>query len=637
NDLYDEIVGRIATDDSSVPYRYRGYYYYHRVVDGGEYPIYARRKGSLDAPEEILIDANARGATHDYYAARGLRVSPDGKLLAFAEDTIGRRQYTIRFRDLATGQDLPDAIPGNAASVAWADDNRTLFYIENDPTTLLGVRVKRHRLGTDPAQDTIVYEEPNHSYYMGLGRTGDDKFLTLSLQSTVTSEVRYLAAKHPTGTFEVLAPRSRGIEYDVDHIGERWIVRTNWDATNFRLMTVADKATGDRANWRELVAHDEAVLIEDTALFDDYLVVEERSGGLRRLRVRTWDGSREFFVSSSEEAYTTYLHVNAEQNTSWLRYGYTSMTTPTTVYEVDLASGEQRLLKRDPVLGDFDSANYGTSRVWATARDGAQIPVSLLYRRGYRPDGTAPLLQYGYGSYGASMDPSFSSTVLSLVDRGFVYAVAHVRGGSVMGRRWYNSGKLLHKRNTFTDFIDVTEHLIQSGYGAKDKIVASGGSAGGLLIGVVANLRPDLYRALVAKVPFVDVVTTMLDESIPLTTNEFDEWGNPKQREYYDYMLSYSPYDNVASQEYPAMLVTTGLWDSQVQYYEPAKWVAKLRHTKTDENPLVFHIEMGAGHGGKSGRFRRHEENAMMYAFLLDQVGLARSSTADQSRGEAER
>ncbi len=619
--LFQEIVGRIKQDDATVPYRYRGFHYYTRYEEGKEYPIHARKRGSVDAAEEILLNVNVMAKGHEYYGVAGQTVSPSGTRLVYGEDTSGRRQYTLRIKDLATGQTFDDEIPDAKASAVWADDNRTLFYVEKDPVTLLGVRVRKHILGTDSAEDPVIYEEPDHSFYMSVGRTADDAYITINLSSTVSNEVRFLAASNPTGTFRVLVPRARDLEYDADHIGQRWVIRTNHQAKNFRIVQLGDREVGHNKGWKELVAHDEAVFIDDFTVFDDYLVVAERSGGLERLQIRPWKGSQPEAVKFEEAAYSTWIDVNAEPDTPWLRYGYTSMTTPRSIWEINMKTGERRQLKQHEVPG-YDGAGYATERRWATARDGVRIPVSLVYRKGFQKNGTAPLYQYGYGSYGSSMDPSFRSGFVSLLDRGFVFALAHIRGGQEMGRKWYEDGKLLKKKNTFTDFIDVTEFLVKEGYAAADKVVAGGGSAGGLLMGAVVNMRPDLYRAIVADVPFMDVVTTMLDESVPLTTNEFDEWGNPREKQYYDYMLSYSPYDNVTAQDYPAMLVTTGLSDSQVQYYEPAKWVARLRATKTDPNPVLFHINMEAGHGGTSGRFRSQRELAQELAFVLQQLGM---------------
>jgi oligopeptidase B len=621
--LYDEIVGRIAKDDSTVPARHRGYWYYERYEGDGEYPIIARRRDADGAPEEIMLDVNALARGHDYYDVGDYDVSPDNRLLAYAEDTGGRNIYTIRFRNLATGATLPDRLPGNEASLAWGGDSRTLFYIEKDPTTLLGVRVRRHRLGDDPPDDALVYEEHDDSFYMGLGTTGDDRYVTLHLTSTVTDELRYLPVEQPGGEFAVLYPRERDHEYDADHVGERWVIRTNWQATNFRIMTAADDAAQDRAGWAELVPHDDAVFLGEFDAFRDFIAIAERHNGLRRLRVLSWDGELDFPVDADDHAYVMGINENPEQDSDWLRYSYSSLTTPDTIYELNVRTKERRRLKQDRVLGGFDAMNYRTERLWATARDGARVPVTVVYRKSFAPDGTAPLYQHGYGAYGISRDPDFDVDVLSLLDRGFVYAIAHVRGGQEMGRRWYDDGKLLKKLNTFTDFIDVTEFLVREGYAHPDKVIGLGRSAGGLLIGAIANMRPDLYRILIADVPFVDAVTTMLDESIPLTTGEFDEWGNPMDEVFYDYMLSYSPYDNVAAQDYPAMFITTGLWDSAVQYFEPAKWVAKLRALKTDDNRLLLHVNMDAGHTGQSGRFRANRELAMQYAFILDELGMA--------------
>ena len=621
--LFDELVARIKKDDSSVPARYRGYYYYKRFETDDEYPIYARRKGSLDAPEEILLDVNRLAEGHDYFAVGDYEVSVNNKLLAWSEDTNGRRLYTIRFLNLATGEMLPDTLPGNSAALVWADDNRTLFYIEKDPVTLLGYRVRKHRLGDNPANDELVYEETDDSFYLDLGRTGDDRYLVMQMSSTVANEIRYLDASHPDDPFRVLLARERDHEYDADHIDTRWIIRTNWQAQNFRIVSAADGEVENRDSWQDIVPHDPDVYIADFDAFRDFLAIAERRDGLRRVHVLSWDGEVNFTVQSDEPAFVMDIDVNPEQDTDWLRYNYSSLTTPETIYEINTQTQERRQLKQDEVLGGFDASNYRTERLWAPARDGKRIPVSIVYRNSYRRDGSAPLYQTGYGAYGLSEDPEFDADVLSLLDRGFVYAIAHIRGGQELGRRWYEDGKLLHKMNTFTDFIDVTEFLVREKYAAPNRVAATGGSAGGLLMGAIANLRPDLYRVVVANVPFVDTVTTMLDESIPLTTGEFDEWGNPQQKRYYDYILAYSPYDNVTAKNYPSMLVATGLWDSQVQYYEPAKWVARLRELKTDDNRLLFHINMDAGHGGQSGRFQANRELAREFVFIMDEFGLA--------------
>ncbi len=616
--LYEEIVGRIKQDDSSVPYRERGYWYYTRYESGKDYPIQARRKGSMEAPEEILLDVNAMAAGKGYFSVGDAAVSQDNRILAWTEDDVGRRQYVVRFKNLDTGEVYADRIPGVSPDVVWADDNKTLFYVENDPETLLTVRVKKHVLGTPAAQDALVYEEKDDSFYMGVGRTRDDKYIVIGVESTVSSEQRYAPAADPQ-RFTVLAPRERDVEYHADHFDGRWVIRTNWKAKNYALMTAPDGATS-RDQWQSWLPYDEKVFIDGFELFDGFTAIAERSDGLERIRLHFADGKEEY-VKADEPAYSMGLSINAEPDTPWLRYSYTSLTTPATTYELNTRTGERKLLKQQPVIG-YDASKYQTERVWVTARDGVKVPVSLVYKKGFKKDGSAALYQYAYGSYGMSTDPAFNLPVVSLLDRGVVYAIAHIRGGQEMGRDWYDQGKLLHKKNTFTDFIDVTRGLVQQGYAAPDRVAAAGGSAGGLLMGAVANMAPKDYRVLVAQVPFVDVVTTMLDPSIPLTTNEYDEWGNPEQKAYYDYMLSYSPYDNVTRQAYPAMYVGTGLWDSQVQYWEPAKWVAKLRENDTGSQPIVFRVNMEAGHGGKSGRFRRYREMAESYAFMLDQLGV---------------
>ena len=620
--VYGEIVGRIKQDDSTVPYRLRGHWYYTRYETGQEYPVYARKAGTLDAPEQVMLDVNRMAEGHGFFQVGSSAIAPDNNLLAFTEDPVGRRQYTLRIKNLATGELLPDRIENVDPHVAWTADSRSILYLEKDPETLLARRVLRHVLGTDPAGDALVYEQDDDSFYTSVGSTKDERYVTIFARSTVSTEMRYADAADPALKFRVFLPRERDLEYYPDHLDGRWIVRTNWQAPNYRLMEATVGEEGDRANWRELVAHREDAFVDGFDVFRDFLAIEERSDAMRKIRIRPWGGGKDFYIGSDEPAYTTDLGVNAEIETRIVRYEYTSLTTPMTVYDYDVLTGERRLMKQTPVLGGFDSANYRTELVWAPARDGTKVPVSLAYRVGFRKDGSAPMLQYGYGSYGAIMDPAFSVARVSLLDRGFVYALAHIRGGQEMGRRWYENGRLLHKKNSFTDFIDVTRHLVKEGYADGRRVSAMGGSAGGLLMGAVANMAPADYRAIVAQVPFVDVVTTMLDESIPLTTNEFDEWGDPKKKEFYDYMLSYSPYDNVARQDYPAMLVTTGLHDSQVQYWEPAKWVARLRARNTGPNPILYRTTMEAGHGGKSGRFQRFREIAEEYAFILDQSGI---------------
>ena len=621
--LYEEIVGRIKQDDSSVPYRERGYWYYSRFQTGQDYPIYARRAGNMDAPEQVLLDVNVMAAGKDYFNVGDWEVSQDNRILAWAEDAVGRRQYVIRFKNLETGEVYSDQIKGVSPNIVWADDNRTLFYVENDPETLLTVRVKKHVLGTPSSQDELVYEEKDDSFYMGIDRSRDDRYICIGVESTVSSEMRCAPASNPQ-KFTVLAPRERDVEYQADHLDGRWVIRTNANgAKNFKLVTAPSDATS-RVQWTDLVPHREDVFVEGFELFDGFTVVAERSDALERLRVMKKDGSEEY-VKADEPAYTMGLSVNSEHDTPWLRYSYTSLTTPATTFEVNVLTGERKLLKREPVIG-YDPDKYVTERVWATARDGVKVPVSLVYRKGFERNGKAAMLQYAYGSYGSSTDPRFNGPIVSLLDRGMVYAIAHIRGGQEMGRKWYDDGKLFHKKNTFTDFIDVTDDLVKQGYAAKDRVAAYGGSAGGLLMGAISNMAPDKYRVILSQVPFVDVVTTMLDPTIPLTTNEYDEWGNPEKKEYYDYMLSYSPYDNLSKQVYPAMFVGTGLWDSQVQYWEPAKYVARLRDLDQGKQPVVFRTNMDAGHGGKSGRFRRYRELSEMYAFMLDQLGLAGAS-----------
>lgn len=618
--LYAEIVSRVKQDDASVPYRLRGYWYYTRFEAGKDYPISARRKGDMSAPEEIMLDQPAMAQGKGFFQVGAAEVSQDNRLLAWADDTVGRRQYVLRFKDLTTGQVLPDEVPNVETDVVWANDNKTVFYVDKDPVTLLSERIKSHVLGTPASADRVVYEEKDHSFYIGMMRTRSDQYLCILESSTVATEQRCAPASDPR-EFKVLLPRLRDHLYQADHLNGRWVIRTNWDAPNYRLMTLKDGAPwGDRSKWADLVAHRSDVFIQDFQLFDNFTAIEERSGGLRHVRVLSNSG-KSADIAADEPAYTMGLAANAEANTDLLRYTYTSMATPATTYELDTRTGARKLLKQQPVPG-YDPSNYVTERLWATARDGTKIPVSVVYKKGFKKDGTAALLQYGYGSYGASTDPTFNLQAVSLLDRGMVYAIAHIRGGQEMGRGWYDDGHLFNKKNTFTDFIDVTEYLVKQGYAAPGRVAAHGGSAGGLLMGAVANMAPQDYRVIIAQVPFVDVVTTMLDESIPLTTNEFNEWGNPKDPKYYAYMLSYSPYDNVARKAYPAMFVSTGLWDSQVQYYEPTKWVARLRDRKTDNNPLVFRINMEAGHGGKSGRFQRYRDTAEFYAFMLSELGV---------------
>ena len=618
--LFNEIISRIKQDDSSVPVRDRGYWYYTRFETGQDYPVIARKAGTLEAKEQVMLDEPAMAKGHGFFAVGDWDVSQDNRLLTYALDTVGRRQYTLQVKDLTTGETLSDTVANVEPNLVWADDNKTVFYIEKDPVTLLSKRVKAHVLGTRASADKLVYEEKDDSFYMGVGRTSDDKFICIGLQSTVSNEYRCTSAAEP-GKWTILAPRERDFLYGADHVGSRWIIRTNWNAKNFKLMQVADADVGrGREAWVDLVAHDPDVFIEDFHPFNSFIAIEERANGNKHVRLLTNDG-KSSDVASDEPAYAMGIDANPEVTSTKLRYTYDSLTTPTITYEVDAKTGERTVLKRNPAP-NYDPTQYLTERAWATARDGTKIPVSLVYKKGYKRDGTAAMLQYGYGSYGLSIDPAWSPTVTPLLDRGMVYALAHIRGGQEMGRAWYDAGHLLNKKNTFTDFIDVTRYLVSQGYAAKGRVAASGGSAGGLLMGAVTNMAPQDYRVIISQVPFVDVVTTMLDTSIPLTSNEFDEWGNPQNREYYDYMLSYSPYDNLERKAYPAIFVGTGLWDSQVQYYEPTKYVAKLRTMKTDSNPLIFRVNMEAGHGGKSGRFQQYRSRAEYYAFMLEQLGI---------------
>jgi len=619
--LYDELVARLKPDDASVPVLDRGYIYYSRFVPGLDYAVYARRKGTMAAPEEVLLDGNAMAQGQSFFQIGDTEVSPDGTLLAYTEDDVGRRQYTLRVKNLKTGQNLSDRIDNVQPDFVWAADNRTLVYVEKDPVTLLSVRVRKHQLGA-AQPDPLVYEEKDHSYYMGVRKSRSEKLLFIDLRSTQQSEVRYANAADLKLRFKPVLPREADLEYEVDHLGQNFIIRTNWRAPNFRIVRAPIATSADKQTWSDVIPATDDTFIADYEVSKEYLAINERSGGLLKMRVKTWTAGKDTLIASEEPSYAASLVHTPGLNSSTVRYVFSSLATPRTTYDYDMGSDKKNLKKTEAVLGGFDAANYRTEFLWVQARDGKRIPVSLVMRKNVRLDGSAPLYQYGYGSYGYSTDPLFRSGWVSLLDRGFVVAIAHVRGGQELGRAWFEDGRLLHKKNTFTDFIDVTERLVALKYAAKDKVFASGGSAGGLLVGAVSNMAPQDYRGIIAYVPFVDVVTTMLDESIPLTSNEFDQWGNPKEKQYYDYMLSYSPYDNVAAQRYPAMLVLTSLWDSQVQYYEPTKWVARLRATKTDHEPLVFSVNMAGGHGGKSGRFQHYHETALEYAFIFRQLGI---------------
>jgi oligopeptidase B len=616
DEINREIVARLKQDDSSVPLRYRGYWYASRYTAGREYPLVVRRADSPSAAETVLLDCNALAAGRAFFELGSYEISPDNQLLAFTEDTVGRRQFRVRFKDIASDEPLADQIDNAEPGIAWADDNRTVLYVEKDPVTLLGRRVRLHVLGTPVEMDRVVYEEPDETFDLVVERSKSERYLYIGSESTTTSEWRCALADDPTFTFDVIVPRESGHEYQIEHLDDRLVIRTNWRAQNFRIIEVAHAQAGQREHWRDLVSPAPGVFVQDFEVFRDFLAVNERSEGLLKIRLQRWGGAP-LHLLADDPAYLMHLESNPELDTTRLRYVYSSLTTPTTVYDYDLLTGERVLMKREPVLGGFDPEQYTSDFAWAPARDGERVPVSIVRRKDVPLDGCAPLYLYAYGSYGLCSEPSFSSARLSLLDRGFVCAIAHVRGGQELGRRWYDAGRLLEKWNTFNDFVDVTDFLVAQRYCAPDKVFAAGGSAGGLLIGVVANVAPEKYAGLIAHVPFVDIVTTMLDDSIPLTTLEYEEWGDPNEREYYEYMLSYSPYDNVRPQAYPPLLVTTGLWDSQVQYFEPAKWVAKLRLADTGNNPLLLHVNLDAGHGGKSGRYEHMHEVAREYGFML--------------------
>ena len=620
--LFQEIKARFKPTDMSVPYRRDNYYYYTRYEAGKEYPIYARKRDSLAAPEEILLDANVLAVGHEFFSIGGWAVSSGHNLLAYAVDTQGRRIHTASIKDLASGAILPDVLPNVTENLVWANDDKTLFYAKQDETTLRQFQICRHEIGTDSHCDSLVFQENDETFVAYMFKSKSKKFLIIVSAQTITQEYRYLDADEPTGEFTIFLPRQRAHEYHIDHFGDRFIIRTNNEAKNFRLMSTRLTDTA-KEHWQEIAPHREDVYLSDFDVFQDHLVLEERCRGLTQIRVIPWSGGESYYLEFSEPAYRANLGTNPELDSTVLRFEYTSMKTPLSIYDYDMNTRQRTLLKQEEVLGGgFAMDNYVTERLYARASDGTEIPLSVLYRNGVRKDGQAPLLLYGYGSYGFSLDAAFASPRLSLIDRGFIYAIAHVRGGQELGRRWYEEGKLLNKKTTFTDFIACAEFLVEHSYTSPEKLFAMGRSAGGLLMGAIANMRPELFKGIVAEVPFVDVVTTMLDPSIPLTTGEYDEWGDPHDKEFYHYMLSYSPYDNVEVKNYPHLLVTAGLHDSQVQYWEPAKWVAKLREMKTDKNRLLLKTNMDAGHGGASGRFRRHFETAFSYTFLLDLAGI---------------
>ncbi len=613
--LYTEMRGRIKEDDSSVPVKRDNYYYYTRQEDGKEYPIYCRKANSLDDEEEVLLNVNELAEGHKYYQIRAYTISHEHNILAYGVDLTGNRKIDIYFKDLKTGNLLPDKLM-QVAYATWASDNQTIFYMAYDDA-MRSHKIFRHRLG-DPVENAVeVFHEKDEKFDCYISRTSSKKYMVIHSQSTLTSEAWYIDAFEPTNPPTLIQARQLKHEFNVDHYQDRFYFRTNWEAQNFRLMS-APVETPSLKNWEEVIPHRTDVLFESMTFFKQFLVLEERSNGLSQIRIKTWDGPTDYYLPFNDPAYVAYVGANYEFDTSILRYHYTSMTTPNSVYDFNMETQEQTLRKQTEVLGGFASENYVSERLTATARDGQQVPISLVYKKDTPINKNTPLLLYAYGSYGINIDPHFSSIRLSLLDRGFVFAIAHIRGSETLGRAWYDNGKFLKKKNTFTDFIDCAEHLLAQNYTSKDKLVIQGGSAGGLLMGAVINLRPDLFKGVLAQVPFVDVITTMLDTSLPLTTGEYEEWGNPNDKEYYDYMLSYSPYDNVVAKDYPNMLVTTGINDSQVHYWEPTKWVAKLRKLKTDNNKLLLHINMDAGHGGASGRFESLKEIALNYAFILD-------------------
>ncbi len=615
--IFGEILSRIKQTDESVPYFYHGYWYITKTEEGKDYPRYTRRKAHLDAPEEVLADINEMAAGHDFYTVSGMNVSPDNQWLAFGVDTLSRRNYTLYFKNLLTGEILTDAIPNTQGYAVWANDNKTVFYTIRNSLTLRSEKVMKHIIGTNPSTDVEVFHETDETFSVDIGKSKSEDYIFIHSGSTLSDEVRYIKSDEPASSFQIFHPREADMLYEVEHYRDKFYITTNWDALNFRLMETSLEQTR-REYWREKIAHRPDVLLSSIAVFKDFLVLRERSNGLTQIRIIHQSSQTSHYIPFEEAAYVAYPGFNPEFDTETLRYGYQSMTTPNSTFEYHMKTREKKLLKEQPVLGGFNKADYKTERVFVTARDGARIPMSIVYKIGFEKNGLKPLLLYGYGSYGSSTDPSFSIPRLSLLDRGFAYAIAHIRGGQEMGRHWYEEGKMFHKLNTFNDFIDCAEWLVAEKYTSPSHLYAMGGSAGGLLVGTVVNMRPDLWNGIVAHVPFVDAVTTMLDETIPLTTGEFDEWGNPKNSDAYFYIKNYSPYDQVTAKAYPHMLVTTGLHDSQVQYFEPAKWVARLRELKTDDHKLLLFTDMSTGHGGASGRYNRLREVARDYAFLLD-------------------
>ena len=622
-DLFEEMKGRIKEDDSSVPYKLNGYWYITKYQKGKDYPIYTRKKETLEAEEETIFDCNQMADGHSYFKLSGISISPDNTMASFSFDTVSRRQYTLQVKNLKTGEVFSDKIENTTGSSSWANDNKTLFYTKKDEVTLRSDKIYKHKLGTNVSEDILIYNEVDDTFNSFVYKTKSRKYIIIGSSSTLTTEYRILNADTPDGEFKLFQERERELEYSIAHYDDSFYIITNKDeATNFKLQKTSESNT-TKQNWVDVIPHRKEVLLEDIEIFKDYLVVNERENGLNKIRIINWNGKEDYYLPFNNETYTASLGSNPDFNSETLRYTYNSLTTPSSVIDYNFKTKSKEVKKEQEVLGGkFDKNNYESKRIWATARDGVKVPMSIVYRKGIKLDGKNPVLQYSYGSYGSTIDPYFSTIRLSLLDRGFIYAIAHIRGGEYLGRQWYENGKLLKKMNTFTDFVDCSKYLISENYTSRNHLYAMGGSAGGLLMGVVINLNPELYNGIIAAVPFVDVVTTMLDDSIPLTTGEYDEWGNPNDKKYYDYMKLYSPYDNVKKKNYPNILVTTGVNDSQVQYFEPAKWVAKLREFKVDNNKLLFHIDMDAGHGGASGRFESLKEVALEYAFLLDLEGV---------------
>lgn len=618
-DLFEEMKSRIKKNDESVPYKFNGYWYYVKYEEGQDYPIYIRKKETLEAEEEVLFDCNEMAKPHNYFKLVGVSVSPDNTMVSFGIDTVGRRQYTLQVKHIPTGEILDDKVENTTGGSTWANDNKTIFYTLKNPKTLRAEKIYKHTLGTEASKDVLVYEEEDDTFGTVVYKSKSRKYIIISCYNTLTTEYRFLDANHPDGTFKIFHPRTRGLEYSIYHYENHFYVLTNADnATNFKLMKT-DEAHTEKSNWVEVIGHREDVLLEDIDIFKAFLIISERENGLNKIRIKRWDNAEEYYLPFDNETYTAYTTTNVDFDTTTLRYAYNALTTPASLIDFDMISKSKTIMKEQQVLGGkFDKVNYVSERVWATAEDGTKIPISIVRHKDTPKSSETPLLLYAYGSYGSTIDPYFSSIRLSLLDRGFVYAIAHIRGGEYLGRNWYEEGKLKLKKNTFTDFVACSKYLIENGYTSAAHHYAMGGSAGGLLMGVIANTNPELYNGIIAQVPFVDVVTTMLDDSIPLTTGEYDEWGNPNNAEFYEYMKSYSPYDNIKTQEYPNMLITAGLHDSQVQYWEPAKWVAKLRTHNLGHSKIMMHTNMDAGHGGASGRFEALKEDALEYAFLLD-------------------